>query len=95
MQYSNPNDAYNHLIHVYTTLLDKNIPLKTVKFNPYKHKLKNWITHGLLTSMKKKDTLFYKLKRTKNPQERNRLAEQHKKYKTKLTQLIRAAKNKY
>ena len=38
--------------------------LKTVRYNKYKHKKENWITTGILHSIKYRDKLYRKLKQT-------------------------------
>jgi exonuclease III len=94
-QCTNPNDAYNAFLRVYMSYLDKHIPLKTVKFNPYRHKLNSWMTKGLLASLKTRDTMYNKIRHTNNTTRRDILLEQYKKYKSTLTSLIRAAKKQY
>ena len=44
-----------HALHRY-------LPIKIKKFNKYKHKKSNWITNGLLKSIKFKDNLYKSLK---------------------------------
>ena len=42
--------------------LNKHMPIKKVKFNKHKHKKSNWITHGIIKSIKFRDNLFNRLK---------------------------------
>lgn len=70
--------------------IDKNTKcIKTVNNTQGK---KEWITAGLLQSVKEKNYLYYKMKQ--NPENRE-LVDQYKKYKNKLTQLIKNAKMHY
>ena len=92
IQESNPNQAYTVFLQMFTKHFDTHIPVKTVKFNSRKHKINNWITKGLLTSIKTKDTLFSKLKRTSDPDRHRCLLLQYNTYRNKLNNLIRTAK---
>ena len=58
------NMNYNTIIGVIEGGLTKFIPTKTVKFDRHKHKKSKWITRGLLRSIKFRDKLYLKLKRT-------------------------------
>ena len=55
-----PEFAYEKLISIYHKTLDEVIPIKTVKFNKYKHKLNPWTTPDILKSMKERDKLHHK-----------------------------------
>jgi hypothetical protein len=68
------------------------MPLKTVKFNHYKHKKENWMSQGLLKSIKTKDKLFLKFKHETNVLRKKALELKYKTYKNKLNSLIRSAK---
>ena len=64
-----PDLAYEKMITIYQNTLDETIPVKTVKFNKYKHKLNPWTTPEILKSMKERDKLHHKsihLKTQKN-----------------------------
>jgi hypothetical protein len=57
-----PTNNYNTFNCTLTDLVAKHFPIKTVKFNKYKHKCSPWITNGILKSLKKRDNLYRKLK---------------------------------
>ena len=59
---ADPNTNYNILITHLSTLRDKHFPLKTVKYNKYKHKQNKWITTGILKSIQNRDILYKSLK---------------------------------
>ena len=61
---SNPNTSYNNFNDILQSLINKNFPIKWVKFNKYKHKISPWVTQGILISIKYKDCLYKKLKST-------------------------------
>ena len=42
--------------------LNKHIPLKKLKFDKYKHEKSNWITTGIIKSIKFRDGLYKRLK---------------------------------
>ena len=55
-----PNVNYNILENMLNKLYEQHFSVKTVEYNKYKHKKENWITTGILHSIK----LYRKLKRT-------------------------------
>ena len=59
-----PNVNYNILENKLTKLYEQHFSLKTVRYNKYKHKKENWITTGILHSIKYRDKLYRKLKQT-------------------------------
>ena len=63
---SDPNDNYNSLLEEIKKTIDKHMPLKTVKFDKYRHKKETWITSGIFKSIRYKDKLYKQLKMT-NP----------------------------
>ena len=63
--HSDPSDNYERLLTDINLALDKHLPIRTVRFNRYKHKIAPWATLGILKSVKYKDKLYKKLKQTK------------------------------
>ena len=57
-----PNVTYNILENKLTKLYEQHFSLKTVRYDKYKHKKENWITTGILHSIKYRDKLYRKLK---------------------------------
>ena len=57
-----PNLNYNTINKVLSDAIDKHMPLHTAKFNKYKHKRSEWMTNGLLISIKYRDKLYKNLK---------------------------------
>jgi hypothetical protein len=92
---TNPCHSYDEFVQTFNHYLDKCIPQKTIRFNKFKHKKENWVTRGLLKSMKTKNLLYSKMKNEINPGKRNELETKYKQYRNKLNQLIRAAKKVY
>ena len=63
----NSNDIdvkYDNFSKKFSTIQNECIPDKEVKFNKHKHAINPWITPGLIRSIKYRDRLFYKLKKT-------------------------------
>ena len=90
---SDPNDNYNILLEELKKAIDKHMPMKTVKFDKYRHKKETWITSGILKSIRYKDKLYRQLKMTDPliPQY-NFLKTNLKTYSTILKRNIRLAK---
>ena len=61
-----PNITYDKLHDAIQILKEKFLPIKTVKFRKYKHKISPWMTNGILNSIKIKDKMYRNLKKT-NP----------------------------
>ena len=63
---ADPNANYNIMHDIIEETKNTHMTSKLVKFNQYKHKKSNWITRGLLRSIRFRDNLYKKLKLT-NP----------------------------
>ena len=59
---ADPNDNYNILHRHMKSLKDKHMPEKYVKFNKHRHKKTNWMSYGILRSIKSRDDLYVKYK---------------------------------
>ena len=59
---SDPNSNYNILEKEILAAKDKHLPIKTVRFNKYRHKISEWITPEIIKSIKFRDKLYRKLK---------------------------------
>ena len=57
-KHSNPNEAYDCFINEYTQIMNKCLPLKTIKGKRIWRLKKPWITRGLFTSIKTKNKLL-------------------------------------
>ena len=93
---TNPNINYNTLHDIIVSGIRHHLPTKTVKFNKHKHKGAQWVTIGIIKSIKFRDKLYLKLKCT--PSETalyNTLKINLKIYNKMLKKLIRTAKNIY
>ena len=89
--------AYDKFLDKYSSLQNQHLPFLTTKFNKYKHKLKSWITRGILISLKTKDKLFKKIvslkKSNHTSYESHRI--KYDKFKKTFHKILRAAKQKY
>ena len=79
--------AYDEFIRIFKLLYDKNCPTKLINMN-HKYNNNQWITKGLQNACKKKNTLYREfIKRRKREAE-----DKYKKYKNKLTNIMRTCK---
>ena len=92
---TDPNDAYNRLINIYNDTLNKVIPLKTVRFNKYKHSINPWVSKEILLSIKYRDKLHSKLKKAKSNAQRVKLENSYNEYRSFLHKKIKIAKRNY
>ena len=93
---ADPNINYNKLESIIINAREKCFPVKEVKFNKYKHKVSPWITFGTLNSMKFRDKLYIKWKKS-NPGSQNYilLENNYKSFCGILQKKIRLAKAEY
>ena len=80
----NPNDKLNNFLTIYTKLMDKHMPKQRIKFNKYKHKQSNWITKGIINSIKHRDMLVAKLNKQTCNLKKTALRIKLKKHKLKI-----------
>lgn len=93
---ANPNINYNKLETIIINAKEKCFPIKEVKFNKYKHKVSPWITFGILNSIKFRDKLYIKWKKsTPTSQNSINLENSYKSYCGILQKSIRQAKAQY
>ena len=94
--FSNPNENYDKFHNHLTKLKDKHLPYKFIKFNKYKHKDSNWITRGVLNSIKYRDGIYKNLRKTNKSTTRyQEFKQQLRVYNTILKKTIREAKFSY
>ena len=91
----NPNTSYNLMIDIYKKNLDEIIPLKSARFNKYKHRINPWITKGILTSIKHRDKLHKKMKNAKSLTQKAKLEKDFTEYRSLLHKTIQKMKRKY
>ena len=90
-----PNINYNIVHSIIQNALNIHLPIRTFRFNKYKHKANSWITNGILRSLKYRDKLYAKVKSTLNLEVRERLACNLKSYNNILRKSIRNAKQQH
>ena len=94
--FSNPNTTYDKLLSIIDYARSKHTPSRILKFHKHKHKKQEWITKGILKSIRYRDNLYKQIKIT----DRNSISYNiHKTnlstYNRMLKQSIRIAKNLY
>jgi hypothetical protein len=93
---ADPNNNYEILEQTIIEAKRKYLPTKTVRFNKYKHKKCEWITTGILISIKHKDKLYKKLKQIDpNTDTYNSAKTNYKAYGKLLKTNIKIAKKMY
>ena len=93
---SDPNSNYD-ILHDHTTQMkDKHLPYKFEKFNKHKHKNNEWISFGIIRSIKTRDAMYLKFKRcNKQSSEYNTLKNNLHVFNCILKKTIREAKIKH
>lgn len=82
--------AYGIFLRIFMELYDKNCP--TIKYNrKHKYSDRPWITKGLQNACKKKNTLYREFLKQRTKDAENK----YKKYKNKLTNIIRVCRKEY
>ena len=61
---ADPNVNYDILELIITDAANEHLPTKTIIVNKHKHTESNWITYGIIKSIKFRDRLYMKLKKT-------------------------------
>ena len=61
---SDPNINYEVLQNVLVKAAEKHLPQKLVKYKKHKHKKARWITQGIIRSIKFRDKMFARLRKT-------------------------------
>ena len=93
---ADPNINYDILELTITDAANKRLPTKTIKVNKHKHKKSKWITVGIIKSIKFRDRLYVKLKKTAtNTLAHDTLSINLKTYNKILKTSIRAAKGNF
>ena len=94
--FADPNRNYEILETIIKECKEKHLPIKTVKFDKYKHKKSNWITPGIIKSIQYRDKLYMNLKKTPFSSTQHAILKQNlKTYNTILNKLIMNAKKDY
>jgi len=93
---ANPEENYKIFHNTLLNIINKHIPHKKVKFNKYKHKKNEWITIGILKSIKHRDNLLKDMKSCNVSSNQYVVAQKtYKDYKSILQKVIRKSKELY
>ena len=84
-----PNEAYDAFLSIFIALYDKHCPLRVQKERKIEEK--PWMTRGLENACKKKNILYKQFLKTRTKEAENK----YKKYKNKLTSIMRINKKDY
>ena len=84
------------IIHCHTSVKNKYVPIKLMKFNKYKHKKSKWITEGILRSIRYRDKLYRSWRLSNNTLEnRETIKRNLSTYNGILKKIIRDTKKNY
>ena len=84
------NICYDTFLNYFTTLYNQNCPVKQIKVTKRKA-FKPWFTRGLQNACKKKNNLYSLSLRSKDPH----ILDRYKRYKNKLTKILRLSEKQY
>ena len=86
------NASFNLCLDQIDTLIDRHLPLRKMTKREIKTNSKPWITPGICNSIKRRDALYRKYLRAKNPTNKNELKEKYKKLRNTILSLCKASK---
>ena len=93
---ANPNNNFEHFMELFMKLKQQYLPKRVVRFNRKKHKIKPWLTTGILNSINSKDKLYKTLVQTpKDSPTYSDLLSNFKVYKNIIRRSIMHAKRDY
>ena len=93
---ADPQINYDTMSSIIETNKDKCLPCKNIKFNSRKHKKNSWISHGILKSIKFRNELYKKMRKSDpNTIEYNILSTNLNTYNRILKRSIRIAKRRH
>ena len=93
---ADPQINYDTMSSIIETKKDKCLPCKNIKFNSRKHKKNSWISHGILKSIKFRNELYKKMRKSDpNTIEYNILSTNLNTYNRILKRSIRIAKRRH
>ena len=95
LQNCDTNLSFESFFSKFNELLDKHAPLIKVSNKKIKNQFKPWITHGIRTSIRKRNKLKNKFLRAKDPTNKNNLQMKFKVYRNAIVELIRQSKENH
>jgi exonuclease III len=92
---NDPNVNYDILDSSISNALEKHLPTKIVRFKKHKHRKMQWITHGIIRSIKYRDKLYSKMRTARTDEHYHLYKTNLQTYNRILKQSIRNAKKLY
>ena len=89
------NQSLENFINITNSLLERYAPLTQVTKKDMKTQSKQWITKGILTSIRKKAQIHSKLLKSKDQTRKEALNREYKIYKNRLTNITKKSKENY
>ena len=89
------NKSVTNFFHKIEKLLDETAPVKKLTKKEQRLKTSPWITYGILTSMRTRDSLYKKFAKESNPTLKKDYFNSYKVHRNKVKSLIRTSKKDY
>ena len=96
MEEKDTDESFNTFFNIFNNVLAKHLPLEKIsKSQQKKGNRKPWISKGILTSMKKRDSFLKKLIKSKSDEQKNYFLSQYKRYRNMIVKLCGKSKDHY
>ena len=95
LENNSPNESFNAFFDEIDSLVNKHLPLTKLTKNEVKGKFKPWISIGIRNSMKRRDKLYNKWIKAKNPDIKNEYQIQYDALRNLIETLCRESKKLY
>ena len=92
---SEVNLGFETFVRLVNRILDKHVPTKIIEKKENKITSKPWVTRGIKTSMKIRDKFYKQMIKTKSKQQKLSKHNSYKKYRNKITELLRISRQTY
>ena len=92
----NTDESFDTFFSIYNNILDKHLPFEKIsKSQQKKGNRKPWISKGILTSVKKRDSFLNKSIKSKSDEQKNFFYSQYKLYRNMVVKLCRKSKENH
>ena len=95
LELKDPNISFDFLMETVTMLIDKHVQLKKLTNKQKKCANKPWVTKGIRKSIYRRNNLFRKFVKTKDPHKKLELHENYKQLRNAIVNLLRISKQNH
>ena len=89
------NASFNNFLDKTNKIIDEYMPLRKLTNREYKRRYKPWITDGLIISINRKNRIFNRYSKTKDPINKQQLHSEYKTLRNTINKLLQTSKNNY